>query len=118
MASSWPSSIQQAFNSGSFRLSDEDNVIRSEVEMGKPKRRRRYTASRETFTGSFIVDSTGYATFKAFFNTTLVAGSLPFTHDHPITGTSTDFEFLGPYQISVAGGTYYTITVSFREIAS
>ena len=118
MASAWPSTIQQAFNQGDFALTDEDNVIRSTVDIGKPKRRRRYTASRETFNGSFIVDATGYAVFKAFFDTTLAAGSLPFTHDHPITGTSADFEFLGPYSLSVKGGYYYQVTISFREVPS
>ena len=118
MASAWPSSLQQAFNQGNFRLVKEDNVIRSEVSMGKEKRRRRYTSEREIFNGSIIVDGTDYAVFKAFFDTTLVDGTLPFEHDHPITGTTTDFEFLGPYQLTVQGGTYYRIDLQFREVPS
>lgn len=115
----WPATLQQSFCTEDMSIVKDDNIIRSEVSMGKPKRRRRYTSEREIFKGSFILKSvTEYNTFMAFYNTTLVDGSLPFEHDHPVTGSTKDFEFTEVPTIAPLGNNNFKLTVSIREIPS
>jgi len=119
MATAFPITLQSSFNISDFTTKKEDNVIRSEVAIGRPKRRRRYTSEREIFAGSIILKSaTEYNTFMAFYNTSLVDGSLPFEHDHPITGTTTEFEFTEPPTVVPLGNNNYRLSMMFREIPS
>lgn len=54
-----------------------DNVIKTDMETGAPKRRRRFTAVPETFTCSVVLTGAQCAVLNTFVVTTL-ADVLPF----------------------------------------
>ncbi|NCC82354.1 MAG: hypothetical protein EOM04_08805 [Clostridia bacterium] len=116
MSTPFPSSLQQKLNAQGFSHKVQDNIIRSEVEMGKPKQRQRYTTIVEEFQGNITVHLSEINTFVFFWRTDLKNGALPFTFPHPFTGEVTEMEFLAPYEITNLSGEYFNINMNFRVI--
>lgn len=82
MYSDWPfacpTTWQETVNRG---------VIRSEIEDGFPKVRRRFTKSWKNYQAAFRLPWGSYAAFWSFYNIEAGEGSIPFYISHPITGT-------------------------------
>lgn len=107
MAVAWPSTLQELLNEASFGLEVGDTVLRSEMDYGPQKVRRRFTKGIDTFQASINLTTEQYTFFYTFFNTTLNGGVLPFTFKHPITKVDCDFRFKGPPKImSIGGGNF------------
>ena len=85
----WPSDIPQAFIHESFSATPMSGVIQTEMDTGKAKRRRRFTAVTEVWSGNMVMTSTQLATFKTFFNTTIKLGSLSFNFPNQFNLTQT-----------------------------
>ena len=110
MAQQWPVGLQQLLSEANFGEQDQDTTIRTEMDVGPAKVRRRFTRGVETYTGSIYLTVSQYTLFKSFFNTTLNGGVLPFTFNHPITQVPTDFRFVGtPQYNSIGGGNFTTV---------
>jgi hypothetical protein len=116
MASRWPATLPQKLNSDGFVYSKQDNIIRSGVDIGKPKQRPRYTAVFEEFEGSMIITKDQINTFLYFWDTTLSSGVLPFEWEHPLTDETKDMEFLSMYEITPESGTLFKLKISFRVL--
>lgn len=74
----WPSNIPQAFIHESFFVSPMSGVIQTEMDTGKAKRRRRFTAVTEVWSGNMVMTSTELTAFRTFFKDTIKLGSLSF----------------------------------------
>lgn len=81
-----------------------ENVLRTEMDAGPVKSRRRFTAvpTNIEFTLPWLSRSE-YAALQAWFKNDLLDGSLSFTADHPVTGESGSFRFRTPFRASVVG---------------
>jgi hypothetical protein len=104
MAQPWPSGLQQFFSEENFSLLLDDGTIRSDMDIGPQKVRRRYTKGVDRMTGSIWLTSAQYSIFYTFYDVTLAGGTIPFILDHPITGVPTEFRFLNQPRISSIGG--------------
>ena len=71
-------------------------IIRTQMEAGPDKVRRRYTAAPRPFRAMLSLATAQVATLDSFFVTTLAYGSLPFDWVHPRTGSAGVFRFKGP----------------------
>ena len=80
-----------------------DVVIRSEVDVGPAKVRRRFTGDRRTFSIQLDLKGSEVATFDEFFLTTTKGGALSFEWKHPRTASLADFRFLAPPQYRPRG---------------
>jgi len=58
-------------------------TIKSEMDAGPAKVRRRFTAGVSPVSGTMIMAAAQLATFQTFFNTTLLGGSLRFSWTKP-----------------------------------
>ena len=58
-------------------------TIKSNMDAGPAKVRRRFTAGVEPVSGTMIMTAAQLATFETFFNTTLLGGSLRFSWTKP-----------------------------------
>jgi len=58
-------------------------TIKSDMDAGPAKVRRRFTAGVEPVSGTMIMTAAQLATFDTFFNTTLLGGSLRFSWTKP-----------------------------------
>ena len=84
----WDASLPQRLLVKSYSESPADVLLRTSMDFGPAKVRRRGTAGPRPVSGSIIVTAAELATFKTFFNTTLLGGSLRFRWCDPIYGTS------------------------------
>lgn len=116
MAQSWPLTLQQLLNESSFGIQKGETVIRSEMDVGPAKVRRRFTKSVDTFTGSIWVDATQYVTFENFYDTTLNGGTLPFTFPHPLTQVPVDFRFKSPPKYTPVGSGTFEVTMEWEKL--
>lgn len=109
MAQPWPTQLQQFFSQENFTFELDDGVIRTDMEIGPQKTRRRYTKGVDRLSASILATSAEYSIFYSFYDTTLAGGSLPFTFEHPITKVPADFRFRGKPTINTIGGNYFSI---------
>lgn len=100
----WPSSLQQLVDSQSFTLKLGDTTIRTDMDIGPAKVRRRFTKSVDTMNVTIQVDSDQFEDLYDFYYTTLNGGVDSFTFDHPITGVEVDIRFVAPPNFRPLGG--------------
>lgn len=116
MSQAWPGTLQQLLSEANFGLSIGDTVLRSDMDVGPQKVRRRFTKGVNTFSASIYLTVAEYTIFYTFFNTTLNGGTLPFTFNHPITQVPTDFRFKSPPKIASLGGGQFTASFEWEEL--
>lgn len=99
----WPSSLPE----WNLPVTDqaEDGTLRTQMDAGPDKVRRRYSGVPRRFETQITVGGSDRDTLEAFYNTTLSGGAESFTHEDPTTGDTEDFRFLEPPSYEqVAGG--------------
>ncbi len=116
MAQSWPGTLQELLSEANFGISIGDTAIRSDMDVGPNKVRRRFTRGVDTYTASIYLTSAQYVIFDAFFKTTLNGGVLSFDFNHPITGDLKEFRFVGTPKYSSLGGGQFTVTFDWEEM--
>ena len=93
-------------------------VLRTDMDAGPAKQRRRFTAAPRAVSLSFEPVSGFYVTqFEAFFSNDLAMGALAFDMPHPITDLVNRFRFVAgdePWQITPIGRDAYRITTSME----
>jgi hypothetical protein len=75
-----------------------DTVLRTQMDAGPAKVRRRFTAGVEPTRASVLLTKAESATFRTWFRDTLLDGSLAFEHTHPLTAATATFRFTAPPQ--------------------
>lgn len=95
MIAGWPAGISFIDHPGSYgETGPQGNLIRTPMDKGKPKSRRRFTGVSRTVSGETdIMSSADVAVFETWFNDTLDGGALPFTANNPRTGVSETYQF-------------------------
>jgi hypothetical protein len=90
---SWPLTLQQRLESDGFSIEKGETVIRSEMDVGPVKVRRRSTRPIDMVSASILLTAVQYAAFETFYNTTTNGGTTPFDWVHPITEAAAVFRF-------------------------
>lgn len=104
----WPTFLQEFLNADAFGVMFGETVLRSEMDVGPSKVRRRSTRPIDKYTATINVYKTDMVAFRQFFNTTLNGGATSFYFTDPLTGVTEVFRFTEPPSISPLGsaGTY------------
>lgn len=116
MAVLWPVTLQQKLNQASFQETFGETVLRSDMDIGPSKVRRRNTKGVDTFNATIDLERDLYLTFKNFYTTSLNGGVLSFNFDHPITKVESEFRFAETPQIRPIGGTYFRVSMVWEEL--
>jgi hypothetical protein len=104
----WPASLPQDPLAQGFSEQAPNTVIRTTMEAGPPKMRRRFTAGIRNIECQLRLTSAQTDTLDLFFETTLAGGSLSFDWKHPRTGATVTFRFVEPPSYgAVARGTLW-----------
>ena len=90
----WPATLPKPL-SDSYAENAPDGTIRTNMDSGPAKMRRRYTAAPRPFALVMHLTSAQYATFDGFFVSTSRNGSLRFNFTHPRTGSACEARFVG-----------------------
>lgn len=101
----WPSTLPQLPLSDSYSESPQSQVLRSSMDAGPPKTRRRFTAATRAIPMSFTLTNAQVEIFETWFDADIQGGSLPFDMIQPRTGIAVTMLISGepPYQLTPIG---------------
>lgn len=112
----WPSTLPQKPLVEGYAETFQSGQVRSEMDTGPPKVRRRFTATVNRFEMSFMMDSTQLDTLESFYETDLEGGVLQFDFPDP-RGTGTKLlRFRERYTTSPRGSLFFTVACPFEEL--
>jgi len=116
MAAAWPNTLPDFVEQEGFQKSIGNNVLRSSMDVGLDKLRKRYLKQIDTQSSTMTLDRTQYTTLETFYLTTLSGGVLPFTFVDPITLVASDYRFTAPPSIRSKGGNYFVVTFGWEKL--
>jgi hypothetical protein len=116
MAVLWPATLQQKVNEANFGNEFGDTVLKSDMDIGPAKLRRRFTRGFDTFTTSIELTTAQYTLFRNYYYTSLNGGVLPFQFDHPITKTPSEFRFGAVPRVTSLGGGIFRVAMVWEEV--
>jgi hypothetical protein len=93
MAAVWPVALPDRFLVDGYREALPDTAIRTQMDAGPPKVRRRYTAGFRPTQGRIECTAAQVATLETFYVTTCAGGSLPFDWVNSRTGGTVSFQW-------------------------
>lgn len=96
----WPASLPQLVLAQGYRETFAKTAVRTSMDAGPAKVRRRFTAGTRDFAVSLRLTPAQAATLEGFFDATTAGGSLAFDWTHPRTGTAVAFRFIGEPQLT------------------
>lgn len=105
MAIEWPPLVPFFNSLGEMsRSGPQGATIRTQMDAGPAKVRRRFTAAPMRFTGSTsFMTRAEVAAFEAFFAQDLAMGALPFEAVDPMTCTIRTYRFIDSYTVTPSG---------------
>lgn len=113
---SWPVGLQQRLNADDFSVKFGDTTIRTDMDVGPAKVRRRLTDGVDTYSCSILLDIDDWDTLKDFYKTTLAGGSLPFLFTDPFTSMNDPFRFAAPPEAKPMGGRIFRISMVWERL--
>jgi hypothetical protein len=116
MAQPWPAPLQDFFSEQNFQIVMDDATLRSDIDVGPQKVRRRFTKGIDIMSASIYLTTSEYSIFETFFKTTLAGGTLPFEFNHPVTGILTEFRFREKPRIGSLGGGQFTVSFDLEVL--
>lgn len=105
----WPSGLPQYVLQSGYREEKQDQVLRSNMEGGATKSRRRFTARFDLIDVRMRMSSEQAAQFENFYETTLKGGALNFDWIHPRRRTVKAMQIIGKVSISAADGDNFDV---------
>lgn len=109
----WPSTLPQTFSgSNTYQETPQNVVLRSTMDLGITKVRRRQTRSESKVSGVLILNELQTSQFSIFFSETLKGGSIPFSGHLTREGVTQNYIFAEEPSISHVGGNYYEVSMT------
>lgn len=113
----WPASLQQAFNAEGASFRPAGNAVFSDVESGEPLARMRFTGKQADIVGTIPCDYDQGIDLLEFFEDELEEGTLPFTWRHPVTDAEVQFRFLDAPTWNGWPGFGWRVDLRLRKLA-
>ena len=113
----WPASLQQRMNASGFQRSYRDITIRTNMDAGPAKVRRRYTNAPIDISGNIWVNRDEYATLDRFFKNDLRNGVSKFYFIDPITGLREKCRFFpATYQVRAINSVLFEVKMALEVV--
>jgi hypothetical protein len=110
----WPESLPQKPLNAGYSEGFSNTSIKSSMDVGPAKVRRRISAGVMEHNMQFLMTATQVGTFKTFYETTILAGSVSFTWNHPRTGTSGTWRIKSSPKITKESGDFYIVPLEME----
>ena len=102
----WPDGLPNTLLMDGLSAKRNSNVIRTQMDAGPKKTRRRYTASAKTFTGKMLLDAAQRIELERFYRVSLADGVLRFNFTDPQTLETGEFRFTEDYTENSVDGVF------------
>lgn len=119
MTATWPVSLPPRPTLQGYSEELPSTAIRSAMDTGPAKVRRRFTAAAIPFKVRWMLNASQVEDFRNFFRNDVYDGSLSFMMEHPRTGDSTEFRFdlgQGPPTITPLGNDEYEVSAALEQM--
>ena len=93
----WPQGLPETLLLEGLSAKRNSGVIRTQMDAGPKKARRRYTASTKTFSGKMILTAGQRYALEEFYHSALADGVLRFNFTDPQTLETGEFRFTEDY---------------------
>lgn len=115
MTAIWPLAADAGFEVQGFTETLPNAILRTQMDAGPAKQRRRFSAAPIAIAGSMLLTAAQAALIEAFFRDTLALGALPFEWTHPRTGALRTWRFTEPPQLAAAAsGAWWRVTMKLE----
>jgi hypothetical protein len=111
----WPDTLPTGLLADGFSKQPQSNVIRTAMDAGPKKTRRRYTARTVKYSGRQVFSLDELEIFEQFYHTALADGVLRFNFNDPVTGETAEFRFTEEYTVNEIEG-YYDVALSLERL--
>ena len=112
----WPNTLRNTLEVASFAQTAKPNTIRTNIEAGVDKVRRRYTTPILQVNGSMIVTHDQYVRMEYFYNTELQGGVNRFIFKDPATDILYEYRMISPPKYTSIGGPYYRVSLEMERL--
>ncbi len=110
----WPLGLPQKLQASGYQESAPSTVVRTAMDTGPAKIRRRMTSAPRRIKGSVMLTAEQVAILDEFFLSTLSGGAVAFDWLHPRTGATASFRFVSPPAYQNIGGTTYSAALDLE----
>ncbi|MDR0455949.1 MAG: hypothetical protein LBH20_04595 [Treponema sp.] len=112
----WPDELPPTLLLNGLSAQPQNDVIRTAMDSGPKKARRRYTAYSTGFSGKIILSAAQLAIFRRFYHTALADGVLRFNFTDPFTLEAAEFRFTAAYSAAALDG-LFEITMPLERMS-
>jgi len=113
---SWPGSLpQKPLLDGNSEVPPK-TTVRTQMDAGPAKVRRRFTAGTRDFNAEFIMSKSQVATFDDFYINTINGGANRFDFDNPRTGTTHEFRIVDQPQYQKIGPDAFRVSMKLEQL--
>lgn len=112
----WPATLPDAPLCDSYRESMPSTLLRTEMDQGPAKVRRRSTAAVRRLTLSFIFDTVQINTLESFIDADLSGGALSFSFTHPRSGSAIRCRFRQMPEYASLNGVYFKTQIELEVL--
>jgi len=102
----WPELLPSELLADGFSKQPQGNVIRTSMDAGPKKARRRYTARTVKYSGKQVFDESELMVFEQFYHKVIADGALRFNFTDPVTRETAEFRFTEDYTTNSVDGLY------------
>lgn len=113
---SWPSTLPASPLADNFFERAPDTSLRTEMEQGPAKLRRRTTAAVRLLSLRYLMNKPQIAALETFYAATLLGGTLAFDFTHPRSALTVSCRFLHPPEYISGNGNYFTVAVELEVL--
>ena len=115
---SWPGTLPATPLLRGYAESPPDLTIRTQMDQGPAKIRRRFTAAPRPMRFAFNMTTAQIAILDTFYVTTLSGGALTFTFTNPRTAATDTYRFLSPPTYTPWSGSYWRVELDLEIVAA
>ena len=117
----WPATLPQRLQEQGYKETFPKTIIRTQMDAGPAKVRRRTSANVRLIEGTLILTSAQVEILDDFYNgsdsaTETVGGSITFDWKHPRypDGDDVEMRFVEPPDVAAIGGNYYSAALKLE----
>jgi len=111
----WPVDLPEFFRVASYSETSADNLIRTKMDVGPAKVRRRTGTNVRRVSGSMWLTPTQYTSMETFFNVTQDHGATTFTMDDA-HGINQTWRFVSPPSYTTVGPENWQVRLNLEQM--
>lgn len=109
----WPDTLPTELLQRGYSQASSDVLLRSAVDVGPAKVRRRNTATAVPVAGNLLLSFDDLAILRAFYEDDLLDGTLRFSWADPVSLAAKEFRFTSPPKWVMASG-WFDVTLELE----